>query len=190
MLCNGFEISTLCQSNYPHSQGRISRAGKKGPYASWIIRSDVLCSFSAPPLQLCWSAVQIGSTNRESSSQVAAGKTARWFFSSCVSWTQAMEREMWRKRSSYQRAAAFSQGRKQQRSLLRRWWMGWWCGKDWKAFSRLWVFGASWHTKGNTHYWYCQQTPPSKEYFCQRENPSKYEWVQFMNNSTAFILHI
>lgn len=61
-LCNGFEVSTLCQSNYPHSQERISWAGKKGPYASWIIRSDVLCSFSALPSQLCRSTVHIHGT--------------------------------------------------------------------------------------------------------------------------------
>lgn len=43
----------------PHRQKWISQAGKKGPYAGWIIRSDVLCSFSALPFQLCWSAEQI-----------------------------------------------------------------------------------------------------------------------------------
>lgn len=62
VLCNGFEVSILCQSNYPHSQEQPSQAGKKGPYASWIIRSDVLCSFSALPSQLYQSAVQIHST--------------------------------------------------------------------------------------------------------------------------------
>lgn len=60
--CNGFGISTLCQSNCPHSLKWIAREGKKGPYTGWIIRSDVLWSFSALPSQLCWSAVQIHST--------------------------------------------------------------------------------------------------------------------------------
>lgn len=86
------------------------------------------------------------------------------------------------------RTAAFSQGRKQQRSLLRWWWTRRWCGKDRKAFSLLWLSGASWHTKENTHHWYSQQTPPSKEYFYQRKDLSQKQCVQFMNNSNHFHL--